>query len=353
MTLMLTAPRALVGEDLEVASNAVVVIDGASIVAAGSCDTLEPPAGARVERWDGVTLVPGFIDLHVHIGLADAAAVLAGGITAARDLAWPPERIWPLVEESRRPGFAGPLLFAAGQMLTAPGGYPTRAAWAPPGTGLEVGSPAAAEDAVARQAEAGACVIKIALNPVAGPVLDDPTLEAIVAAAHRRGLRVTGHVYGVDQLRRALSAGVDELAHMLMSQEHIPDDLIARMVAAGTTIVTTLSIRTQLDLEIAVDNTRRFAASGGLVLYGTDLGNAGPRPGIDRREVAALARAGLSPLQVIRSATIAAASYLGYDGGALAPGRRADVVALGGEPHKHHAHLCAVKAVWRAGERVR
>lgn len=353
MTLVLRAPVALIGRHLEAVRDAAVVIDGGTIVAAGPAATVGVPPDARVQPLEDVTLVPGFVDMHVHIGFADPAEVVAGGVTAARDLAWPPEEIWPLVAAARAPGFTGPVLFAAGQMLTAPGGYPLRAAWAPPGTGLAVASPAEAEAAVARQAGAGACVIKIALDPAAGPVLDDPTLEAIVAAAHTRGLRVTAHVRGVDQLERALRAGVDELAHMLMSEERIPGDLLDAMVAAGMAVVSTLSIRTGLDLELALDNTRRFVAAGGFLLYGTDLGNAGPRPGIDRREIGALARAGLDPRAVIESATVAAAGWLGYDGGVLEEGRRADVVALGGEPLIHHADLCAVRAVWRAGERVR
>lgn len=353
MTLVLSAPAALLGRNLELVRDAALVIDGGVVAAAGPAADIEPPPGARLERLEDCTLVPGFIDMHVHIGLSDPVRVLTGGVTAARDLAWPPNDIWPLVAASRAPGFAGPMLFAAGQMLTAPGGYPLRAAWAPPGTGLAVASPAEAEEAVARQADAGACVIKIALNPAAGPVLDDPTLAAIVAAAHARALKVTGHVYGVDQLERALRAGVDELAHMLMSEERIPDELLTAMVAAGMAVVSTLAIRTGLDLELAIDNTRRFVAAGGLLLYGTDLGNAGPRPGIDRREVDALARAGLDPRAVVASATVAAAEHLGHDGGALEQGRRADVVALSGEPLAHHADLCAVRAVWRAGQRVR
>ena len=64
--------------------------------------------------------------------------MLAGGVTAVRDLAWPVERIFSLADASEMPSFDGPLIKAAGPMLTGPGGYPTQDSWAPPGTGREI-----------------------------------------------------------------------------------------------------------------------------------------------------------------------------------------------------------------------
>ena len=84
--------------------------------------------------------MPAVADRHVHIELSDPAAVLAGGVTAVRDLAWPPERIFALADASEMPSFDGPLIKAAGPMLTAPGGYPTQDSWAPAGTGRELTS---------------------------------------------------------------------------------------------------------------------------------------------------------------------------------------------------------------------
>ena len=80
-------------------------------------------------------LMPAGADRHVHVELGDPVTIVRRGVTAVRDLGWPAERIFPMVDASEMPG---PLVRAAGPMLTAPGGYPTRAAWAPEGTGLEV-----------------------------------------------------------------------------------------------------------------------------------------------------------------------------------------------------------------------
>jgi imidazolonepropionase-like amidohydrolase len=239
-------------------------------------------------------------------------------------------------------------------MLTAPGGYPTRAAWAPAGTGLEVSDAAEAERAVEQVAAQGAAIVKIALNPPVGPVLDEDTLAAIVGAAHARGLLVTGHIYGLEELHKAIRAGVDELAHMLMSDEALPDDTITQMVEREMAIVPTLAIREHDGQDSAIDNLARFARAGGTIVYGTDLGNEGPVPGIDPTEIASMIAAGMAPRDVIASATSIAAEWLGLDDrGAIAPGKRADLIAVPGDPLQNPSALSQVEMVWRAGRRAR
>lgn len=351
MTTPLTLVRAdtvLAGSDLTPMSGEAVVIAGEHIAAVGNPEV----DGAVVVELPGATLMPGFIDAHVHIALADPGAVVRGGVTTARDLAWPPEGIWPLVERSRDRAFDGPRLMAAGQMLTVEGGYPMTAAWAPTGTGRPVSGPAAAVEAVDDQVRSGAVVIKVALNAAAGPTLDGDVLTAIVRAAHERGLPVTGHVTGLTELTKALDAGLDELAHMLMGTEEIPTSTIIRMVEQEMVVVPTLACRFGDDIVTAVENLTRFLTAGGRVVYGTDLGNSGPEPGIDRREVDALAEAGMSGRQIVASATVDSARWLKLpDGGVIAPGATADLVAVAGDPLADAAALTDVVAVWRGGRR--
>lgn len=344
---------ALVGDDLRAIDNAIVVVEGTTIAAVGGPGEVELPEAAVTVDASDLTLLPGFVDAHVHIGLSDPRAVVRGGVTTVRDLAWPPQKIWPLVAASTDPSFDGPLILAAGQMLTAPNGYPTRTTWAPRGTGRVVNGPGDARTAVDEQADSGASVIKVALNAEAGPTLDEGVLSAIVAAAHERGLKVTGHVFGLAELRKALRSRIDELAHALISPEHIPDALLAEMVDSELAVVPTLSIFFDRDLDIAVANIRRFVGAGGRVVYGTDLGNAGPRPGIDHREIGALARAGLSGIDIVRAATVDASSWLGLDDrGRIAPGMSADLVAVAGDPRTEAKSLTEVQGVWRAGRMV-
>lgn len=351
---MITGATVLAGEDLTPVRGAAVAFEDGVITAIGSSGDLQPSEKNKIVDAGGKTLIPGFIDAHVHIGFYEPAAVLAGGVTTVRDLAWPPDAIATLVEASRSTDFRGPTILAAGPMLTAPGGYPVGAGWAPVGTGLEVAGPGDAEAAVASVAIAGFSIVKVGLNPPFGPVLDLGTLSAIVASAHARGLRVTAHVYGLQQLDKALEAGVDELAHMLMSDEQIPETTIARMVASDMTVVPTLSVFSGPSLRTAIANLYSFHKAGGRVVYGTDLGNEGPRPGIDANEVRSMHQAGMTGLDIIRSATVAAAGWLGLDDiGCIAVGKRADLVLVDGDPLADPGALTRIHAVWRGGVRAR
>lgn len=289
-------------------------------------------------------LMPGVVDRHVHVGLSDPVAILQGGVTAARDLGWPAERIFPIADASELPTFTGPLIRAVGPMLTAPGGYPTRAPWAPPGTGRELASPQEAESAVTDLAGRGAVAIKVALNADAGPVLGDAELAAIVGTAATHGLPVTAHCQGVGQVGRAAGAGVAELAHTPWS-ERLTDALVGAL-AATTRIVSTLDIqsygRDTPEIRTALDNLRRFHAAGGRIAYGTDLGNGPITPGIHLTEVFLLRDAGLT------SDALLAAMVLGT----LEPGVPADLLALGSDPREDLTAFEDIVAVLRGGRLV-
>lgn len=352
--ISITARRALLGEALQPVDDACVIVRAGVIESCGKRGEVVVPADAVPLEAPELTLVPGFIDAHVHIGFVNPLDVAHGGVTTVRDLGWPRGQIARLVAASLEPGFPGPSIVAAGQMVTAPGGYPTRAAWAPAGTGMEVGTPEEGRAAVASLAEWGATVVKVALNPAAGPVLSLGTLTAIVQEAHSLSLGVTGHVGGLDELDKALRAGLDELAHMLMSPDAIPAEMIERMVRSEMAVVPTMAVRQGADLDQAVDNLQRFIEAGGRVIYGTDLGNEGPRPGIDKLELQGMAAADMSPLEIIRSATAAAAGWLRLpDRGVLAPGRRADLIGIAGEPTERVEDLTDVRMVMRAGRMLR
>jgi imidazolonepropionase-like amidohydrolase len=147
---------------------------------------------------------------------------------------------------------------------------------------------------------------------------------------------------------------MDELAHMLMSDERIPGPMLTRMVDGGMAVVPTLSIFSGRGLRTAIANLEAFRNAGGKVVYGTDLGNEGPRPGIDPSEVRALVNAGMSGLDIIRAATVDAAGWLGLGStGAIAEGRDADLVLIDGDPVATPEVLTNIVAVWRRGTRAR
>jgi imidazolonepropionase-like amidohydrolase len=287
--------------------------------------------------------MPAVADRHVHIELSDPSAVLAGGVTAVRDLAWPVERIFALADASEMPSFEGPLIRAAGPMLTGPGGYPTQDPWAPPGTGREVKGTDDATSAVEELARLGAAAIKISLNAEAGPTPSDAALSAICDAAHVSDLPVTAHAQGKGQVERALGAGVDELAHTPWTR--LSDDVL-QTAAIRLRIVSTLDIlsfgRDTPEIRIALDNLRRFHVAGGEIVYGTDLGNGEIPPGIHEREARLMREAGMEPEEVLEAMVRAP----------LEPGAPADLVALGSSPLDDLAALGDVRMVIRAGRLI-
>jgi hypothetical protein len=132
-------------------------------------------------------------------------------------------------------------------------------------------------------------------------LLSDEVARAVVDEAHRLGLVVVAHAEGPGQAARAERLGVDRLAHTPWT-ERLSDELITAM-AGRMTWVSTLDIhgwgeRTP-EYAVALDNLTRFAAAGGRVLYGTDLGN-GPLPtALNQRELDALVAAGLTLTQLL------------------------------------------------------
>jgi imidazolonepropionase-like amidohydrolase len=338
-SLSVRAPLAWLGPG-RLIERAQIVCEGGVVTYAGEA-TYIGHADREIEL-DGFVM-PAVADRHVHIELSSPADVVAGGVTAVRDLAWPPDRIFTLADASELPTFDGPLIRAAGPMLTAPGGYPTDDTWAPPGTGREVKSPEDAASAVEELTRLGAAAIKVSLNSDAGPTPSDAELAAICDAAHAAELPVTVHAQGQGQVERALGAGVDELAHTPWTR--LSDDVI-QTAAARIRIVSTLDIlsfgRDTPEIRTALDNLRRFHVAGGTIVYGTDLGNGAIPPGIHDREARLMAEAGLEPEEVLEAMIRAP----------LQPGAPADLVELGSNPLDDLSALREVRSVLRGGRVV-
>lgn len=236
--------------------------------------------------------LPAFVDHHVHLHLIDSGSLARRGIAAVVDLGGDPAAL------ARRPEGLPRIAFA-GAFVTVPGGYPDGRFWAPRSVVRFVtdasrhpGVHDGARTAVDEQADAGAKVIKVALHADAGPVLTDEALAAVVASATERGLPVVAHAQGPGQVDRAIAAGVSVLAHTPFDAP-VSRRTLARAVAAGQAWISTLDIHRGADRARAIANLRAFAARGGRVLYGTDLGNGSLPVGVNRRELLALTAAGV------------------------------------------------------------
>lgn len=295
-------------------------------VAKGTLQVTPSKTRAKKPTW----LMPGFTDAHVHLALVDAKKVARGGVTTVRDLGWDPAAILKLQRANE------PRVLLAGPVLTAPGGYPTQAGWCPATAALPVATEDEARAAVARLVKLPVQLIKVALEPRAGPTLKLPVLKAIVAEAHRHGLKVAAHVSTAAELEKALESGLDELAHFMFDDTVVPDATLERMVKAGVRVCPTLHIRPSA---ARLDNLRRFVARGGHVVYGTDLGNYGPPPGIDVVELELMAQAGMSTKQILASATT----------GRIETGQPADLLVLDADPLQDLSALKRLRQVVLGG----
>ncbi|MFN7143401.1 MAG: amidohydrolase family protein [Myxococcota bacterium] len=305
-----------------------VEIDGGRIVAVGTVSA-DAPRVDVTGRW----LAPAAIDSHVHLAyLPEGRAMAAGGVAAVVDLAAP--RSFLAADHA-------PLrVVASGPMITAPGGYPT-AGWGRDGYGVEVTDAAEAGGAVDALHAAGARVVKIPLD--GGPRLADEALAGAIGRAHALGVPVAVHALGDDDAAAGAAAGADVLAHTPVAP------LSGETAAAwsGRAVVSTLGAFGGGGDTLA--NLAALRAAGATVLYGTDFGNT-RTAGVDARELALLAEAGLSPAEVLAAATSTPAAFWGLDDlGGIAPGKAASLVALATDPLVDPLALATPTAVWLDG----
>lgn len=282
----------------------------------------------------GHTVLPGLVDAHVHLAFGSPREMLAGGVTAVRDLGAPP------ADAARRRALgddAAPVVAVAGPLHTAPGGYPSRG-WGAGGFAEHLDGPDAARASVARLA-GSIDVVKLALEPAGGAVPDAATAHALVEAAHERGLSVTAHALGTAMVRRALDVGVDELCHVPL--ERLDRQLVDRIRATGVIMVSTLSTHRSAGADLLA-NARDLVAAGVPLVYGSDLGNAHTRPGADPHELERLASAGLGATGALAAATHLAAQVAGLRGrvsGRITVGETARLLVVRADPRESPASL--------------
>lgn len=223
--------------------DSVILIDGERITAVGQVGTLDIPAGAEVISTEGMSVLPGLWDMHVHLminGHADyahwdrtypsqfesvimpagAKQLLMAGVTSARDLGGPLEASIRVRDRINRGEIPGATIYVSGPFIQhAP--YP--------GTELfrwGVDGVADAQAKVDRVADAGVDVIKL----IDQDQMTDDEVRAVVDAAHARGLMVVGHSHRPEEIRRGLAAGVDNFEHTgLSSSPEYPPDVIAAL----------------------------------------------------------------------------------------------------------------------------
>lgn len=332
--------------------NAVIAIRGDQIAYAGTADALRYSADTPVVDVSGATVMPGFINAHVHItGLSDddLRSWTRAGITTIRDLAGPLADL-AATRERTRANSAFPRLLIAGPIVTVAGGYPFAVnEQALRVEGLAVRDADDARAIVGALADAGADQIKLAVSgrtDVHWQELTDAEIVAITSAAHARGLRVSAHVDRAVALRRAVLSGIDDAAHS--PRDRIPNELIALMVQRGVSMSPTISVYQDLARHrhkeddwykwmqpTMYDNLRRFVAAGGTLALGDDYGGVPGMPvGMPMAELLHWQAAGLSPQQIIEASTRGSARAIGREAelGTVEAGKLADLLVVWGDP---------------------
>jgi imidazolonepropionase-like amidohydrolase len=330
-------------------SDGVIVIREDRIVAVGPRTHVIVPDEATLIDASGATLLPGFINTHVHnaYNRTHLQTWVNDGVTTVRDLG---ERVgFPYFstrdETNAEPQYAR--VISAGPLVTVPGGYPIAGNNFP---SLTETSPEDARQKIAKLIDDGADLIKITIESGSGPALSLEEASAIVDTAHQRGVPVSVHVTREKDLRRALSAGVDDIAHMVT--DRVPDRIIKQMVAAGVCWVPTLeAVRVGRS-----SNLSRFIEAGGTVALGNDGGYLTRLEiGMPIREILRMEESGMTPMQVIVSATRNAATVCRRAGllGTLEVGKLADVLVVDGDPLQDLQALTKVRLVVHSGVVVR
>jgi hypothetical protein len=344
--ILIHAARVFDGTTLRT-DTSVLVIAGV-IAQIDSREALKSIAAKVIDLGDA-TLLPGFIELHAHLGFhhIPADTVLKHGITTIRDVGGPLHQPYG--------GDGSVRVLTSGPIITAPGGYPI------PEMGTENIAIAVATEQQARETvrtlvNGGAVVIKVALEPggeagapwVSGhhhaaakhpeahpskktwPLLPENIVKAIVDEAHKQGRKVTAHLGEAQGAKLALAAGVDEWAHLPCAV--IPDALLKKAVQQKVTTITTLD--TLSKCPGVVHNAQTLAALGGNLLYGAEIAHPDIPWGIDAQELIAMMRtADMQQLEVLRSATSKSGRYLNSPLlGTLQPGAPADLIAVKGDP---------------------
>lgn len=353
-------------------------------------------SGMETIELAGHTCLPGWTDLHVHLGgesnpnsysegfrldpvdyafrsVGYAEKTLMAGFTSVRDLGG---EISPHLRDAINQGrVKGPRIFAAGKSIATTGGHadPTNGfnsvlshLLGPPGpTEGVINSIDDARQAVRQRYKDGSDVIKITATGGVlsfaksgdAPQFTEDEVKAVVDTARDYGFRVAAHAHGTEGMKRAVLAGVTSIEH----GTHMTDEVARLMKQHGTWYVPTIhagrfvadkakidgyfpeivrpkaaSIGAQIQ-----DTAARAYKAGVKIAFGTDAG-VGPH-GTNAEEFIYMTEAGIPAAYALQSATIHAATVLGVDDqGVIEPGKRADIIAVAGDPV---ADITAVRRV--------
>lgn len=374
-----------------------VLVEGGRIVRVGRNIAT---AGSEVIDGAGKTLLPGLIDSHVHGYPGAAEEALRFGVTAEIEMFSMAPRDVRAALRAERESLARTAradIWSAGIGVTMPQGIIAKGA--PPGAFPTLGDEGDAAAFVAARVAEGSDHIKIFYDVGRSASTGQPRFETfspdqlgrIIAAAHANGLRAIVHTATLEDSRTALERGADGLAHMF-GDAPVDESFAAAARARGLFIIPTFSAiagasatgdgrrvaedplvrpfltSTQIStlttatrgpserhiLDTAATSIGRLHRAGVAVVAGTDAPNPGTAHGAAMAiELGWFVRSGLTPVEALRAATsLPARLFRLGDRGRVAPGMRADLLLVEGDPTRDIAALHRIAAIWKNGYRI-
>ena len=379
---------------------AILIGDDGRIQQVGSLASMQVPAGTKHIDLAGETLLPGLIDMHVHltslaeiggyqslkytdsfwssVGVANAVKTLVAGFTTVRNVGSSNFDDVGLEQAIDGGWIQGPRIVPATYAIGATGGHCDD-------TGLPpyydkkapsvISGPEDAREKVRWLHKYGAEVIKICAtggvfslgDSVGAQQLSLEEMKAIADEAHMLGLKVAAHAHGDEGIHDAILAGIDTIEHASLASDatiqlakqhgtwfdmdvYNDDYILATGTANGTE-------QESLDKEKAIglkqrQTFQRAVRAGVKMLFGTD---AGVYPhGDNGKQFAKMVQWGMTPLQAIQAATINASQALGRpEVGTIAPGAYGDIIGVKGDPLQNVTVLEHVDAVIKGGQLVK
>ena len=388
------------GSSADPIENGVLVVRNGRIVAVGDGDTTKVPDGAERVDVSGKTIIPGIIVTHGHVGqtkglesnpenyteenVLDQLGLYARyGVTTVVSLGGDLEPGFRLRDAQETPELDRARLYVAGSALAGQ----------------------TAEEAVAmidEKADMGVNFIKLRVDDNLGTIekASPEFYQAAIKRAHERGLKVTAHLYYLEDAKGLLNADVDFIAHSVRDQE-VDDELIGLLKERNVCLTPTLTremvsfvyeevpeffedpfFLKEVDPEIVVQlkdparqqrvrdskaaqaykqalvvaskNVKTLADNGVPVAFGTDSGPPSRFQGyFEHLEMELMADAGLTPMQILNAASGNAARCLGLNGlGTLTAGNWADFIVLNEDPLADIKNTRNIESVWIAGNEV-
>jgi imidazolonepropionase-like amidohydrolase len=365
-----------------------VWIEGGKIKAVGK--TLKVPPSVKTIDAAGDTLLPGLIDAHAHAWGDALKEAEIFGVTTELDM-FTSLDFMQATKKAQAEGkdLDQADLFSAGSLATAPGGHGTEYGVPVP----TLTAPSEAQAWVDARIAEGSDYIKIIVDDASAygshrPTLSIETVKALIDAAHKRGKLAVVHIGNQQEAHDVIAAGADGLAHLFSDSAPAPDfakfaaahhvfivptlDVLESVsgIASGDSLTTDSRLApyltgddvtnlkrsfpkspTALSEKYAEQTVAQLKAAHVPVLAGTDAPNPGTSHGVSiHRELELLVRSGLTPPEALAAATsVPARAFRLDDRGVIAPGKRADLLLVKGDPTQDITATRDIVSVWKLG----